>query len=588
MVEGLDDAGSPSFAQRIQHMACKSPDQVAMTFVDYTRKSAAGATDITYAQLDREARRLAAELGSQACSGDRAAILCSHSAEYIFAFVACLYSGVIAVPLYAVDGRRLLARLLNIINDAQPAFVMADQASSSWIAAMLEDLRPQPRILHVERREDRAPVPEPVHAPAACHTSAASYLQYTSGSTRQPAGIQVTDANIQCAAAQLQRALDVRAGSSLVSWLPFFHDMGLLFGVILPLLAGVPVAYLSPFAFVQQPRRWLSLISERQATHSVTPNFGLDHCVDRIPPERTEGLDLSSLRVLANGSEAIRAASLERFSSRFVTCGFRHQAHTPGYGLAEATLIVTAGTVDSNPRVVCLDRAHLAKGLVRILGERSPDSYELVSCGRAVDQEVRIVDPGSCKEVRPAEIGEIWVRGPNVCAGIWGQSELSSGNFAARLEGEDGDEGWLRTGDLGFMFDGEVYIAGRLKDVLVLDGRNHHPLDIETTVEAAHPEVRRGHVVAFSYDDGAHERLVIVTELASYSLTPEQQQRLRASISRSVVMNHEVAVRNVVLVGRGRIPKTTSGKLQRRACRDLYLHAGLTDHFAQPAERREA
>jgi acyl-CoA synthetase (AMP-forming)/AMP-acid ligase II len=350
--------------------------------------------------------------------------------------------------------------------------------------------------------------------------------------------------------------------------------MGLLMMIVLPLITHTPAVLMAPFSFIQQPVRWLRAISEHRATHTVSPNFGLDLCADRVSERAREGLDLSSLRVLVNGSEPIRVSTLDRFTAEFGVHGFRHEAHHPGYGLAEATLAVTLASPNA-PRVLTLDRAQLAGDRVKVLSDGSP-GYRVVSCGSPAGQEVRIVDPGTGRPVPEDRAGEVWVSGANVCAGYWNRPERTAEVFGARLSDADGEGTWLRTGDLGFLRDGELYLTGRLKDLIVVDGRNHYASDVELTVQEAEPAVRRGHVAAFPVgllgEDG--ERAVVVAELER-RCGGEELNAIRTAIRSSVLARHSLDLHEVVLIRRGGMPKTTSGKIRRSACRDLHLAGAL-------------
>jgi acyl-CoA synthetase (AMP-forming)/AMP-acid ligase II len=353
----------------------------------------------------------------------------------------------------------------------------------------------------------------------------------------------------------------------LVSWLPLFHDMGLVFGMVAPLTIGAQVTLLTPFAFVQQPSRWLRLLTEQRATHTMSPNFGLDLCVDRVAERQRAGLDLSALTVLGNGAEPVRSSTLDRFTEAFAPHGFRHAAHTAGYGLAEATLVVAAQPTEADPVVRHFDRDALAAGRVR----EDPAGHPMVDCGPPVLQEVRIVDPGTGSPCPPGTVGEIWVRGENTCAGYWNDPEQTAQTFDATLCGESG---WLRTGDLGFRHEGGLFIAGRVKDVIIVDGRNLYPVDIELAVEESCPTVRRGHVAAFSVDTPRGERIVVVAEPGTRE--PVDLEVLRRDVRTAVGTRFDVDVHDVVLIRRGTLPKTSSGKLRRRHCGQLYQRGQLT------------
>ncbi|WP_192809806.1 fatty acyl-AMP ligase [Actinomadura rudentiformis] len=546
-------------AGTVHDRALARPNQIAMSFVDHSGGGDGRLEPLTYGDLDTRVRTLGNALRGTVAPGSRVAILCPTGPEYVTSFLACLYSGVIAVPLFMPEAFRHGDRLALAIADAQcEAAITVKPAGRTPEELGLDDSL---RLIHADEFELDAAAPWKPLAPR----DTTAYLQYTSGSTRHPAGVRVTHRNMEVAVDQLASRFGITPASSLVSWLPFFHDMGLVYAITLPLAIGMPAVHMTPFAFVQQPRRWLDLISRHGATHTVSPNFGLDLCVDRIPADRRAGLDLSRLRCLTNGSEPVRARSLERFTEAYAPYGFRAAAHTPAYGLAEATLMVAGNGPDREPLVAAFDRAELGAGRVRRTAADDPDGHTMVGCGAAAWQDVWIVDPATGQTLAPDRVGEIWVRGGNVCDGYWNDRERTGEVFGARL---DGESGWLRTGDLGFFYGESLFITGRLKDLIIVDGRNHHPVDIESTVEDHSQAVRSGHVVAFGIDTGAEEQVVIVAEVRPDTTGELDAQHAR--LRRAVVSRHDVDVHDVVFVRRGTLPKTSSGKLRRGTCREMY------------------
>ncbi|MGR3937736.1 fatty acyl-AMP ligase [Streptomyces sp. BRA346] len=568
-------------AAAVRDAARLRPDATAMTFLDYATDRSGTAVDVTYRQLHTKAAAVASALSRTSSPGDRVAILCPHTADYVAAFLGCLYTGVLAVPLYAPDASRSDERLLLAMADCAPSAVLTTTPHEQQVRHLLGGA--STAVVAVDTADPAQA--RGVLLPVAERPDDIAYLQYTSGSTRNPAGVEVTHLNLAVGAEQLRAGLGIGEDARIAGWLPFFHDMGLLLMIAVPLITGTPAVLMAPFAFIQQPVRWLRAISDHRATHTVSPNFGLDLCVDRISGQAREGLDLSSLRALVNGSEPVRATTLDRFTARFGPYGFQDTAHCPSYGLAEATLAVTLGGPEA-PRTLRLSRAELARDRVRVLPDGDTDGYRVVACGTPADQEVRIVDPATGEPLPPdaARTGEVWVRGTNVCAGYWRQPERTAEVFGAALSGAagpesgaDGGGSWLRTGDLGFVHDGELYLTGRLKDLIVVDGRNHHSADVELTVQGADSAIRPGHVAAFPAgllgEDG--ERAVVVAELDRGRASADLAE-VRSTIRRSVLSRHSLDVAEVVLIRRGTLPKTTSGKIRRAACRDLYLAGALT------------
>ncbi|GAA5104027.1 fatty acyl-AMP ligase [Nocardia iowensis] len=564
-----------SLAVRVAEWAASRPDTVAYTELRY-RMHERRPVAVTYARLHAAAGELAARLRTASAPGDRVAILCAHGLDYAVAFLACLYCNRIAVPLFPAAGSRNRERLLAAIADARPALALlshSDSTSESVLGPLLGQALRLPADVTAPEGDSAEPVVDPIRAELA-------YLQYTSGSTQSPAGVRVTHANLTTALEQLRHALQPAPDKPILTWLPFFHDMGLILGMSLPLYCGVPGLTMAPAEFVKRPIRWLRAVSDYRAGITGGPNFGLALAVSATTPEERAGLDLSGLDMLLNGSEPVRADVLTEFTEAFAEYGFRHRAHTPGFGLAEATLSVTVCDWREEPVAHRFDRAALADGRAIPLDDGTEPliGAPLVGCGAPAGQDVRIVDPVGCVELPTGRVGEIWVAGDNVCDGYYGRPDATAAAFHATMPGSDAH--WLRTGDLGFWFDNQLYIAGRRKDVIVVDGRNHYPADIEATVEACAPEVRPGHVTAFGHDDGRREELVVVAELVTVeAVEPAELSVLARRIRTAVAAAHEVLPGAVMLVEPGRIPKTTSGKLRRGECRARYI-AGHLDPVA--------
>ncbi|HKV11511.1 MAG TPA: amino acid adenylation domain-containing protein, partial [Thermoanaerobaculia bacterium] len=554
------------------------PDQWAFTFL------ADGETEagrLTYAELDARATAIAAALARSVAPGERALLLFPPGLDFIAAFFGCLYAGVVAVPAYPPrPNDRSQSRLRSIARDAEPRAALTTSAILAGvegpkglfaIAPELGGLRWIPTDvpeLWSGGLGWELPDPDP---------DSVAFLQYTSGSTSAPKGVMVTHANLVHNERMIGAAFEQDEDSIVVGWLPLYHDMGLIGNVLQPLHAGGRCVLMSPVAFLQKPLRWLSAISRYRATTSGGPNFAYELCLRKIGSEERAGLDLSSWRVAYNGAEPVRAETLERFAAAFAPCGFRRAAFYPCYGLAEATLFVTGGEPGRFPRVEAVDAAALERHEVEPAPPGSPAARLLVSCGRpSLGQRVAVVDPETGMEQPPGRVGEIWIAGESVARGYWKRDEATERDFHAFLLGApEGSEGpYLRTGDLGFLAEGELFVTGRLKDLIIIRGRNHYPQDLELTAERSHPDLRPGNGAAFSVEVGGEERLVVVHEVERRRR--EGLSEVAEAVRRAVAEEHEVQVHEVVLIRVGTLPKTSSGKVQRRLCRDLYL----TDGFA--------
>ena len=545
--------------QAIFEMLERRADEVVGTFHSY-RDSGEQVSRLTGRELYDRSVRLAGRLTRDGRDRGPVGILCPQTPDYLVAVLGCLAAGRVAVPLHAPGNARSTHRLGSALADSGAHEVLTVERFRDAVSGATTR---GTRVLSVDR-EHLGPRP----APAGTEPDSIAYLQYTSGSTRDPAGVCVTHANVLAGVRQLSSAFGLTARSRLVSWLPLYHDMGLVF-LLTALLTGAPVHVLSPQDFATSPIRWLRLISDHRATHSVTPNSGLDLCVQRTSEQDRSRLDLRSLRVLVNGSEPVRLSSIRRFTDLFAASGFSPAAHTPGYGLAEATLVVSNADPARQPRSISVDRAALRAGFVRESDDRAC-SVELVSCGTPVMQSACIVDPDTRQEVGRSRTGEIWVRGPNVCKGYWRKPDLSRGTFDATRSGGRGDDrGWLRTGDIGFVHDGELFVVDRLKDVIVLGGQNHYAADIEASVHEHVPSVRRCAAYGVRTSREGGERLVLSIEVGAGQDVAETTRHIR----RVVGSNHEVMVADVVAVGSGKLPRTSSGKIKRTACRDQYREA---------------
>ncbi|WP_437931313.1 amino acid adenylation domain-containing protein [Sorangium sp. So ce291] len=539
--------------------------------------------DVSFAEIDRRARAVGAALQAISPPGERAVLLYAPGLDYVAAFLGCLYAGVVAVPAYPPDPARLgrtLPRLEAIAADAGARVVLTTDA----IAAMGDALAAQAPALRGGRwvsTDALAPGVEEAWRPPAISRGTLALLQYTSGSTGSPRGVMLTHGNLLANLAAISRGFGSSRASRGVIWLPPFHDMGLIGGVLEPLYAAFPVALMSPLSFLASPLRWLRAISSFGGTISGGPNFAYDLCARKATAADVAALDLSSWEVAFTGAEPVRHETLERFAAAFAPCGFRREAFYPCYGLAEGTLIVTGGERGAGPALVDVDRAALEGGRAAPPGPGRA-AQTLVGCGSAVDAggEVRIVDLVSGRDRADGEVGEIWVRGPSVARGYWGRAEATAEVFGGRRADAPGEGPYLRTGDLGALRGGALFVTGRLKDLIIVRGRNLYPDDLERTAEASHPALRRGCCAAFSVEADGEERLVIVQEVDARG-APDLAAVV-AAVRREVLVHHDVAAHEVVLIQRGTIPKTSSGKIQRGACRAAFL-AGDLEELARGA-----
>jgi amino acid adenylation domain-containing protein len=544
------------------------PNRLAYTFL---LDGETEETRLTYYDLDRRARTIGASLRALRESGKRALLLYPPGLEYIAALFGCFYAGVIAIPLYPPHLNRHLLRVQSILKDAQATVVLTDARSLPRLRSLLSQLPELASIkwlatdmlsYEIENEGDeREPDGDRV-----------AMLQYTSGSTGQPRGVMLSHHNLAHNSALLARAFSYTSNSLCVSWLPMYHDMGLIGGVLQPLYGGFPCVLMSPASFLQRPFRWLKAISGYRARISGGPNFAYDLCVRRVTSEQLASLDLSSWSVAFNGAEPIHQETLQRFAETFEPCGFRLQSFYPCYGLAEATLIVSGRPKSDAPVVSLVDARMLESGCAVDAVAGSKKARPLVGSGQTLaDENVIVVNPETLTECGPNEVGEIWISSRSVALGYWNRPDETAHTFCAHLSTGQGP--FLRTGDLGFIRDGELFITGRLKDVIIIRGRNHYPQDIEFSVENSDAALRPSAGAAFSIDVDGEERLVIVHEVER-----RQQADLSKIINRIrevVAENHELQTYAVVLLGAGRIPKTSSGKIQRHACRAGFLANNL-------------
>jgi amino acid adenylation domain-containing protein len=527
---------------------------------------------ITYRELDLVACAIAALLERHSAIGDRVLLLYPPGLDFIVALCACFYSGRIAVPAYPPRPNRGTDRLTGIIQDAAPAVALTSlEVKTKALHRLVNDKEFQE--LAVVTTDSVSPDASQEWQPARVDPGMPAVLQYTSGSTSTPKGVQVTHANLMHNEELIQKAFGQTQHDIVVGWLPVYHDMGLIGNVLQPLYCGAESILMPPTSFLQSPARWLAAISRYGATTSGGPNFAYELCCNRITAEQKATLDLSSWRVAFSGAEPVRAQSLERFAAEFRDCGFRASAFVPCYGLAESTLFVSGGITSAGPVIQTVKADALERNQVIPASSEKPGGRVLVGCGGAgAGHEICIVDPERFTRCEAGTVGEIWVSGPSVANGYWNREQETAETFEARLA--DTDEGpFLRTGDLGFLLDGELFITGRRKDLIIIRGRNHYPHDLEATAEKAHPALRACIGAAFSVEAEGEERLVLVHEI-----NPRIQAEtgtVIAAVRQAIAEEHELQVYAVALTHPGEVPRTTSGKIQRFLCRKSFLAGGL-------------
>jgi amino acid adenylation domain-containing protein len=560
---------SETLVELLRARALQQPDRVAYTFL---LDGEAEELHLTYSELDRRARSVAAWLQSFKATGEHVLLLYPPGLEYIVAFFGCVYAGAVAVPAYPPRLNRSLGRLQSIVADAQATVALTTTTILSKIQPLLAEA---PYLEHLRWLAtdglDNSLAGQWQEPGISGRTLA--FLQYTSGSTAAPKGVMVSHANLLHNEEMIRHAFGQTSASVIVGWLPLYHDMGLIGNVLQPLRLGAACVLFSPSLFLQRPVRWLAAISKYRATTSGGPNFAYDLCSGRITAEQRATLDLSSWSVAFNGAEPVREETLDRFARTFESCGFRREAFHPCYGLAEATLIVSGGLKSGRQTIKTVQTRALDNHLVIETPADETNTRRLVGCGEVLpDQKVFIVQPQALTLCAPDEVGEIWVKGPSVTGGYWNRPEETERTFGAYLA-ETVEGPFLRTGDLGFLKDGELFVTGRLKDLIIIRGRNHYPHDIELTVERSHPALRPGCGAAFAAEVDGQERLVIVQELDHRQ--PAAAETVMQSIRQAVSEEHEIQVDAIVLVKAGTILKTSSGKIQRHACRAAFLESNL-------------
>jgi 8-amino-7-oxononanoate synthase len=569
-------AGVQTLVDVLEYRARQQPPQVVFRFLQSDGREKA---TITFLELQQRARAVATRLGDLVVPGDRVMLLVPPGLDYIAAFFGCLYAGAIAVPAYPPNPRRADPRVARMAADCGARVALV----ASTLMGRLDDwLQHSPALrtmawLDIDQLQQNTSQP---WQPPPVTAASLAMLQYTSGSTGEPRGVMVTHANLLHNLSIIHRVTRHRDGDTAVFWLPPFHDMGLIGGILEPIYANVPTVLMAPATFLQRPLVWLETMSRYRGTGTGAPNFAYALCVERISAEERRTLDLSSWRTSYNGAEPINAVTMRRFVETFAECGLRSNVILPCYGLAEGTLIVSGTPVRDGivPQTVLADRTLLEAGVLRAPRDVHSGSVLLVPSGTPVDEaRVVIVDPDTCIECGDGFVGEIWVSGESVAVGYWNQPEATAATFCATLPGIDG--AFLRTGDLGVMVNGELIVTGRIKDLVILDGRNYYPHDIEVAAERSHASLRPGYIAAFSVPTTQRERLVVVAEVAR-AHRAEQNAAVFVAIRTELAATIGIVPDEIVLISPNSIPRTSSGKIQRRACRTALL-GGTLEVIAQ-------
>ena len=544
---------------------------------------------LTFSQLSQAISSVARHLKPLASEGDRVMLLYDHPFDFLVPFLACLYNGFVAVPAplpNTFTAKRALSRMQGILQDAQPVLMLTTSDNLDALKTAYGETVGA-ASLHYEAT-DRIPFHEEAWSPRNAQPGDVAYLQYTSGSTSMPKGVMITFDNIFSQADYMSRTL-VNGGdvTGMVSWMPYYHDMGLFSGIFFPIHDSVPCYLMSPVTFIRRPESWLQAVSDYQVSHTVAPAFSLELCSQKLTPEQRAGLNLNSLKVICLGAEPIRADIVEEFIKVFQPHGLMPSAMCPAYGLAEATLGVTGNPLGVGLIVNSFDKVDLARRRATL--SDSPNATVLVSAGcQLPDVKVRIVNEATLQLCAPNEVGEIWIQNRSVAAGYWNKEEESHRTFQAYIQNTN--EGpFLRSGDLGFYHDGYIYIAGRIKDMMIFQGQNFYPQDIEWVVQGSHPSLQSGACAAFSIEVDNHEKLVVIQEVMEKRPDQAVLEQIASAIRRAVATHHGISIHAVVLTRRGTIPKTSSGKVQRHTARQDFL-TGKTDsvlHISYSASQAE-
>jgi fatty acid CoA ligase FadD32 len=603
-----------NLVRHVEKWAKVRGDKLAYRFLDFSTERDGVARDILWSDFSARNRAVGARLQQVTQPGDRIAILCPQNLDYLISFFGALYSGRIAVPLFDPAEPGHVGRLHAVLDDCTPSTILTTTDAAEGVRKFIRarSAKERPRVIAVDA------VPTEVAStwqePEAGENTTA-YLQYTSGSTRTPTGVMISHLNLPTNVLQVLNSLEGTEGDRGCMWLPFFHDMGLITALLAPVM-GQSFTFMTPAAFVRRPGRWIRELARKSGetggVFSAAPNFAFEHAALRgLPRDDEPPLDLSNVKGILNGSEPVSPASMRKFYEAFAPYGLQETAIKPSYGLAEATLFVSTTPKNEKPKIIQVDRDALNKGSFVEVADGAPTAVAQVSAGKVgVDEWAAIVDADSATELPDGQIGEIWLHGNNLGGGYWGKEAESAQTFRnilksrvqeSHAEGASDDGVWVRTGDFGTYYDGNLYIAGRIKDLVIIDGRNHYPQDLECTAQESTKALRVGYVAAFSVpanqlpqavfnnphaglkfdSEDTSEQLVIVGERAAGSHKLDYEP-IADDIRAAIAVGHGVTVRDVLLVSAGTIPRTSSGKIGRRACRAAYLDGSLRSGVGSP------
>ncbi len=553
----------------VDHHARFSPCAVAYTYLTF-EVDKIGETNITYEDLRSKAISIGAMIEDHCGKDERALILFHPGIDYICVFIGCLYAGAIAVPVYPPLSKRMIHRFKHILFDSEAKLLITDASIEREIKKKwgIVDDASSHIWLTIEQSKEYSGIKALKNDDISGDTSA--FLQYTSGSTSDPKGVIVTNSNLIHNLTKIYKSFNFSPEDIMVEWLPPYHDMGLIGGILEPLFGGFRVIKIAPFDFLQKPFRWIEAISIYHGTSGGGPNFGYDLCIDHTSEEQLCEPDLSSWRVAYNGAEPINPDTIDRFSNKFERCGFKRKAFYPCYGLAEGTLFVTGGSTNAEPVIRSFDSKKYRDNTI-ITCPSSQSGHRMVGCGSCLNEEqISIVDPDTLTQCDSDQIGEIWIKSLSVAKGYWNKPQSTEKTFKAYLS-DTGEGPYLRTGDLGVFLDGELFVSGRIKDLIIIQGSNHYPQDIERTVEQCHPALRKGCGAAFSIFDSGHEHLVVMQEVKRQYIRRIDEDEVIETIRKAIAEGHGIDTKAILLLSPGSIIKTTSGKIRRNACRRAYL-----------------